>query len=84
MSGHESKPPWSPPKGRVYAGCPTCGMVTTVVSDGDPADLPWCVHHETTVAWRSGSTESGWTPMVIVAIAGVAIGGMPLSPQEGS
>jgi hypothetical protein len=47
-------------------------MVTTVVNDGDPADLPWCIHHDATVVWRSGSAESGWTPMVLVAVESLA------------
>lgn len=51
-----------PPEGRTYAYCPTCGMVATVISDG-PNDLPWCLHHDSNYAWRSGGPESGWTAM---------------------
>ena len=53
----------APPEGSAYVGCPDCGNVTTVPSDGTPDDMPWCPHHDGRVLWRKIGNAAHMLPV---------------------
>ena len=56
-----------PPEEQRYVGCPDCGYVTTVYSDGSDEDRPFCIHANGTYVWRDRG-EGEYAQMVFVTV----------------